>query len=115
MGFTSCITCGKKNHPKDVDAGHFISRGHASVLFNENNVFAQCKFCNAPGLGGDDAKRVFRESVVERVGEEQVQEVEKLAQIPTKIKDLEYLAQIQYYEEEVEKLLLDKGIEKWWK
>ena len=111
---TSCITCGKKNHPKDVDAGHFISRTHNSTLFDERNIFAQCKFCNAPGLGGDDAKRVFRQRAIERIGEDEVVALEQLSNLPTKISDLELMALTQDYKQRVEELLNSKGIMKWW-
>jgi len=42
----SCITCNKKFHYKDIDAGHFVSRRHILTRYDEKNVFPQCKYCN---------------------------------------------------------------------
>ena len=113
-GVVTCITCGKKDYPKYVDAGHYISRQHNSTFFDERNIFAQCKFCNAPGLGGDDAKRVFRERVIERIGEDEVAALEQLSRLPTKISDLELIALTTDFKQKTEALLDEKSVEKWW-
>ena len=63
------------------DAGHWISRGHASHLrFNENNVHKQRKGCNRPG-GTTRAK--YRVGLVARIGEVAVLELEALEYAPT--------------------------------
>jgi NAD-dependent SIR2 family protein deacetylase len=45
-GNCKCITCEKSFYYKDIDAGHFVSRRHIIVRFDELNVFPQCKYCN---------------------------------------------------------------------
>jgi len=45
-GTCECCTCGKLDHYKNMDAGHFINRRFNSVRFNEQNVHAQCPHCN---------------------------------------------------------------------
>lgn len=45
-GFVECITCGKANHWKKMQAGHFISGRSGRVLFAEKNVHPQCYACN---------------------------------------------------------------------
>lgn len=48
--YCSCCTCGKVNLRSEMDAGHFISRGmsgSSGVYFDERNIHAQCKPCNA--------------------------------------------------------------------
>ena len=45
-GFCKCISCKKKYHYKDVDAGHFIGRRHLATRFDPKNVYAQCRYCN---------------------------------------------------------------------
>jgi len=42
----TCITCGKKDHWKKLQAGHFMSRKHYATRWNENNVEVQCSGCN---------------------------------------------------------------------
>jgi hypothetical protein len=41
-----CITCGKLLNIGFSDAGHFVSRRYNSVLFDEQNVHLQCRYCN---------------------------------------------------------------------
>lgn len=46
MGYAECITCGKRAHISEMDAGHFIDRSHKATRYNEQNVNAQCRTCN---------------------------------------------------------------------
>lgn len=41
-----CVTCGKKDHWKKLQAGHFQSRKHYSTRWDEDNVQVQCSGCN---------------------------------------------------------------------
>ena len=45
-GFCECVTCKKKYHWKNIQAGHFMSRKHYSTRWEEDNVFPQCLACN---------------------------------------------------------------------
>ena len=45
-GFCVCITCEKKLHWKEIQAGHFMSRKHYSIRCDERNVKPQCVGCN---------------------------------------------------------------------
>src|SRR5438067_2190421 len=83
----ACICCGNPDARGAAglgggwDAGHWISRGHASHLrFHELNVHKQRKGCNRPG-GTTRAK--YRVGLVARVGEAAVQELEALEYAPT--------------------------------
>jgi hypothetical protein len=51
-GYASCFTCGKVKHWTEMDAGHGISGRGNFVLFLEEVVRPQCKYCNGP-LGGN--------------------------------------------------------------
>lgn len=67
-------------HGGGWDAGHYISRGHASHLrFDERNVHKQRKGCNKPG-GTTRAK--YRAGLVQRYGEQYVVELEALEYTP---------------------------------
>lgn len=46
-----CVTCGKKDHWKKLQAGHFMSRRHYSTRWDENNVAVQCYGCNITNQG----------------------------------------------------------------
>ena len=45
-GFTSCVTCGKYAHFKELQCGHFQSRRHMSTRWDEDNCNVQCSGCN---------------------------------------------------------------------
>ena len=45
-GFVECFTCGKRNHWKKMQCGHFQSRKHYSTRWNEDNCQVQCVGCN---------------------------------------------------------------------
>lgn len=43
-----CFTCGRRDDPRNTDAGHYIPKsvGGANLYFNEKNVHCQCTACN---------------------------------------------------------------------
>lgn len=45
-GLCTCVTCGEKHHWKKIQAGHFMSRKHYSIRWDERNVKPQCVKCN---------------------------------------------------------------------
>ena len=66
-----CISC--QSLSRDVDAGHFRSRGAAKHLaFNTFNIHSQCKRCNRY-LGGNYSE--YRKGLIERIG---INRVERL-------------------------------------
>jgi hypothetical protein len=42
-GICRCITCGRPAPWREMDAGHFVSRNHKAVRWDERNVHAQCR------------------------------------------------------------------------
>lgn len=43
----TCFTCGKKDEPSKMDAGHYVPRSKGNALyFDERNVNTQCTSCN---------------------------------------------------------------------
>jgi len=45
-GYCTCVTCSKRLHWKEIQAGHFQSRKHYSIRWCELNVKPQCVGCN---------------------------------------------------------------------
>lgn len=45
-GYGKCVTCGRINHIKEMDCGHFISRAKDDTRWAEQNCHLQCKVCN---------------------------------------------------------------------
>lgn len=58
-GMVRCVTCGKYDHWKETDAGHYISRSYLSTRFDERNVHVQCKSCNRFHEGRKDEYTLF--------------------------------------------------------
>lgn len=50
-GYCTCVTCNKKFHWKEIQAGHFMSRKHYSIRWDERNVKPQCVACNVYRAG----------------------------------------------------------------
>lgn len=53
-GMVRCISCGKRVVWKEADAGHYVSRKHMCLRYNENNVNGQCVDCNRFKSGNID-------------------------------------------------------------
>lgn len=48
---SECYTCGKKDHWKNLQCGHFMSRKHYSTRWEELNCQVQCYGCNISRYG----------------------------------------------------------------
>lgn len=59
QGFCTCCTCGKKVHWKEIQAGHFMSRKHYSIRWDERNVNPQCVACNVFRYGEQYKYSIF--------------------------------------------------------
>ena len=68
-----CISCDRPGN----QAGHYFPvKGYSSLRFNEYNVNLQCPGCNLFKHGN---QAMYRIGLVERIGEEAVKELEKMA------------------------------------
>lgn len=43
---STCVTCGAIDHRKNMQNGHFISRGNYKYRWDEKNCHTQCYVCN---------------------------------------------------------------------
>ena len=71
-GIAQCVTCGKKQHFKEMDGGHFISRKYTATKLIEENVHPQCKGCNKYASGRHDDYSLY---MVDTYGIEMVREL----------------------------------------
>jgi len=46
QGMANCFTCGKRDHWKKLQCGHFQSRKNYSTRWEEDNCRVQCLGCN---------------------------------------------------------------------
>tara|TARA_Y100000389_G_scaffold205089_1_gene262974 strand:- start:1678 stop:2070 length:393 start_codon:yes stop_codon:yes gene_type:complete len=58
-GNCTCVTCDKKFHWKEIQAGHFMSRKHYSIRWDERNVHPQCVACNVFRYGEQYKYSIF--------------------------------------------------------
>lgn len=71
-GLATCVTCGKRQHYKDMDGGHFVSRKWTATKLVEENVHPQCKGCNRYASGKYDDYALY---MVDTYGIEMVREL----------------------------------------
>ena len=71
-GLASCVTCGKRQHYKEMDGGNFISRKWTATKLVEENIHPQCKGCNQYASGRHDDYSLY---MVDTYGIEMVREL----------------------------------------
>lgn len=109
--YCRCYTCGKVEHIKDIQDGHYIKRNCKAVRFDRNNSRPQCVACNLYGKGEQEK---FRAHLVEEIGEDKVTDIEIRGKI--KINKIHgYALQIINNEAKtmVNAICKEKGIKKW--
>lgn len=81
-GFGPCVTCGNVHYFKEMDCGHYIpQKNNYNTVYNENNTGLQCKNCNQYGHGEVEK---YHNYLVDTIGEEEVEELHRLANLPAK-------------------------------
>lgn len=92
----TCFTCGKMERGSQMHAGHFISRSHASTLFHEMNVHAQCASCN---MFRNGQPHLYAEKLIRIHGEEKFMELVALGRKTKKFTATELLELYDKYKE----------------
>jgi len=64
---STCFTCGKEDHWKKLQNGHFQSRKHYSTRWDETNCQVQCAGCNVFRYG---EQYIFSERLDQKYGED---------------------------------------------
>ena len=96
---SECVTCGKQDHWKKLQAGHFISRKHYATRFDEDNVQVQCSGCNVFRYG---EQYLFSKYLGVDLSEELLMKSRKIQ----KFTDNELLEMIELYTKKVNNLLI---------
>ena len=78
-GYCTCVTCGKVDHYKAMQGGHFIPRTRTILKLCESNIWPQCPHCNCWGMKQAHYVLRYREWMVDYYGERRVKAMEKLA------------------------------------
>jgi hypothetical protein len=95
---SECVTCGKQDHWKKLQAGHFCSRKHYSTRWDEDNVQVQCSGCNVFRYG---EQYLFSKYLGTELSEELLIKSRKIQ----KFTDFELLEMIEIYTIKVNNLL----------
>tara|TARA_R100001377_G_scaffold84562_1_gene68390 strand:+ start:589 stop:984 length:396 start_codon:yes stop_codon:yes gene_type:complete len=96
-----CFTCGKKDHYKKLQNGHFQSRRHYSTRFDEVNCQVQCAGCNVFKYG---EQFIFGQNLDIKFGEGTARRLHIKAQQILKISDKEIIEMIKRYKTFVDKM-----------
>tara|TARA_Y100001972_G_C7592101_1_gene296828 strand:- start:80 stop:457 length:378 start_codon:yes stop_codon:yes gene_type:complete len=97
-GYVNCFTCGVTKNWREVDAGHFQSRGKYATRWHEDNVKPQCKRCNG-FRGGEQYQFALK------LGTDLADQLVVLSNQPARFTNDELLEKIKNYQQEVKKLL----------
>jgi 5-methylcytosine-specific restriction endonuclease McrA len=93
-----CVTCGKQDHWKKMQNGHFISRKHYATRWDEDNCQVQCSGCNVFRYG---EQYLFSKYLGNDLSEKLLIKSRKIE----KFTDNELLDMIELYTEKVNNLL----------
>ena len=95
-GMSSCFTCQKQFHYKDLQNGHYISRQYMAGRWEESNCRPQCVVCNVFKKGN------YTEYAARLVRDRGAKELERLNKLKRTIKQWsigELKSLIELYEE----------------
>lgn len=96
-----CVTCGAKVHRKNIQNGHFITRGNYKYRWDENNCFPQCMPCNIYKSWNYIAYTLF---MIWKYGQDKVKEMQEDKEL-IKISTVEIRDMIDFYTAEVDSIL----------
>jgi len=100
-GISTCFTCGKKDHWKKLQNGHFQSRRHYSTRWDEINCQVQCAGCNVFKYG---EQYVFGNKLDQKFGTGTARRLHIKAQQMIKLADFEIEDMIKRYKDFVDKM-----------
>lgn len=95
-GNVRCFTCGAFKHYKEIQNGHYVTRGKYSTRWDEDNCRPQCYGCN---IGRNGNYPVFSQ----KLGMKKIDELVRRGNLTVKYSDIDIKELINKYEEFVEK------------
>lgn len=98
QGMVACVTCGRVDHWKNVDAGHYQPRQDMATRWEENNVWPQCRPDNA-FRGGEPEKMAAY--IDQTCGRGTAENLRAEARQPFKLNRQWLEAKIAYYKDRI--------------
>ena len=78
-GYCQCVTCGKIDHYKNMQGGHFYSRRHTVFKLFEENIHVQCPACNQWGMKTTKIQEAYRIYMEDVYGVRRIKAMQRLA------------------------------------
>jgi 5-methylcytosine-specific restriction endonuclease McrA len=100
-GIAKCVTCGKEDDYKKLQAGHFISRKNYATRWDPDNVQVQCVACNVYKYGEQYKFGIWLDN---NIGEGTADKLYMKSQQIRKFSDHEIKDKIDYYKQLVDLL-----------
>ena len=101
-GYCKCVSCGKLEHYKNMDGGHFIPKGSSSRwALEESNVNPQCKGCNGFSMKHGSAEAQYTLFMIDWVGKDQVEYMLATKNDPIKFYAADYREMISEWTEQI--------------
>ena len=98
---STCFTCGKQDHWKKLQNGHFQSRRHYSTRWDEINCQVQCSGCNVFKYG---EQFMFGQNLDNKFGQGTARRLHIKAQQTIKLADFELEDMIINYKNFVDRM-----------
>jgi len=95
-GKARCFTCGKIDHWKNLQCGHFQSRKHYSTRWNPQNCQVQCVKCNIFRQG---EQFIFGKELDKKYGIGTAKELHLESLKTVKLSNVDLQEQIKYYKD----------------
>lgn len=96
-----CYTCGKKDHYKRLQCGHFMSRKHYATRWDEDNCQVQCYSCNVMRYG---EQYKFGLKLAKEIDLELPEKLLAKTRNTVKYTDIDLIEMINLYKEKVQNL-----------
>ena len=93
-GFVRCYTCDTVLHWKDIQCGHYYSRGSQATRWDEKDCRPQCYSCN---VGKNGNYPVFAERLRDEIGDDGMDELKRLSHATSKFSRPDLLDLIHKY------------------
>ncbi len=98
---SECFTCGKKDHWKKLQCGHFQSRKHYSTRFDEINCQVQCAGCNVFRYG---EQFIFGKNLNKKYGKNTAEKLLQKSRKTVKFANVDLIEMIDQYKNMIQQL-----------
>lgn len=100
-GMNKCVSCGVERHWKELQCGHFVSRVHLALRWDEKNCHPQCPKCNVLLRGNAVGYARF---LGNRYGSRIFIELDEKRKVSVKYSKSDLIEMIKDYEQRLEEL-----------